>query len=50
MRVKMPSGKHLKGKELAKFMNVKAVTEVKLANLPKAEKVAQRAKKLILAK
>jgi len=53
MRVKMPSGKHLKGKELAKFMNVKAATEIKLADLPMPEKVAEnakRGKKLILAK
>ena len=50
MRVKMPSGKHLKGKELARFMNVRAATEIKLADLPKSKKVAQRTKKLILAK
>jgi murein DD-endopeptidase MepM/ murein hydrolase activator NlpD len=50
MRVKMPSGKQLKNKELAKFMNVKAATDFKLAGVPKTEKVAQTVKRAILAK
>ncbi len=50
MRVKMPSGKQLKNKELAKFMNVKAATDFKLAGVPETEKVAQTVKRAILAK
>jgi len=50
MRVKMPSGKQLKGKQLARFNNVKSKIDFKLARLPKSEKVAQNTKRPILAK
>ena len=50
MRVKMPSGKHLKGKELARFMNVKAATDFKLASLDKPGKVAQNVRKPVMSK
>ncbi len=50
MRVKMPSGKQLKGKELAKFANARAATDFKLASIPRTEKVAQNIKRPILTK
>ncbi len=50
MRVKMPSGKHLKGKQLARFAKAKSTTDFKLAGLPKSEKVAQNTKRLVLSK
>jgi murein DD-endopeptidase MepM/ murein hydrolase activator NlpD len=50
MRVKMPSGKQLKGRELAKFIKVKANTDFKLASVPKTEKLAQNIKRAVLTK
>ncbi|MBT3990606.1 MAG: M23 family metallopeptidase [Rhodospirillaceae bacterium] len=44
MRVKMPSGKQLKGKQLAKFMKSKSNIDFKLAGVPKSEKIAQNSK------
>ena len=41
MRIKMPSGKHLKGKELALFTKVRDKLDIKYASLPAPSKVAR---------
>jgi len=42
MRIKMPSGKHLKGKELTRFTKVRDKLDVTYASLPAFSKVARK--------